>query len=91
VVCEGERITAVHTVSTCYWPGLVVLTAGAWSGGLAESLGLDLPTQPIKGQLLQADCRVSDSHAFACRQCASHAATGWQSRARCHGGRSRLR
>jgi len=59
VVREGERITAVHTISASYWPGLVLLTAGAWSGGLAEVVGLDLPTQPVKGQLLQAQCPVS--------------------------------
>jgi glycine oxidase len=59
VVREGDRITAIHTTSACYWPGLVVLAAGAWSGGLAETLGLDLPTHPVKGQLLQAECRVS--------------------------------
>jgi glycine oxidase len=62
VVREGDRLTAVHTTTTCYWPGLVVLTAGAWSGGLAEAFGLDLPTQPIKGQLLEANGRASPIH-----------------------------
>jgi glycine oxidase len=56
---EGDRLTAVHTSSACYWPGLVVVTAGAWSGGLAEILELDLPTQPVKGQMLQAACRIA--------------------------------
>src|SRR5437868_4971635 len=41
-----------------YQPGAVVLAAGAWSGGIARSLGLELPTRPVKGQLLLADCRV---------------------------------
>jgi len=59
VVREGDRITAVHTVSASYWPGLIVLAAGAWSGALAEVVGLDLPTQPVKGQLLQVQCPVS--------------------------------
>jgi glycine oxidase len=59
VAREGDRITAVHTVSSSYWPGIVVVAAGAWSGGLAEAMGLDLPTHPVKGQLLQAQARVS--------------------------------
>jgi glycine oxidase len=59
VVREGDRITAVHTTAACYWPGLVVLTAGTWSGGLAEGLELDLPTEPVKGQMIQTECRIS--------------------------------
>src|SRR5262249_39664930 len=55
---EGERITAVETQADRYQSGVVVLAAGAWSGGIAQSLGLDLPTRPVKGQLLLADCRV---------------------------------
>src|SRR5262249_52035551 len=37
----------------------VVLPAGAWSGEVAAMLGLELPTRPVKGQLLLADCLVS--------------------------------
>ena len=59
LVRDGERIGAVHTGSTVYHPGLVVVTAGAWSGDLASSVGLQLPTRPVKGQLLLADCLVS--------------------------------
>jgi glycine oxidase len=55
---EGDRITAVHTNSQTYRPGLVVLAAGAWSGELADAIGLRLPTRPVKGQMLLADCRV---------------------------------
>src|SRR5207249_5230630 len=55
---DGDRIRAVHTASTCYCSGLVILTAGAWSGALAETLGLALPTIPVKGQMLLADNRV---------------------------------
>lgn len=58
LVRSGDRITAVYTAAACYRPGLVVLTAGAWSGGLAQRLGVSLPTRPVKGQMLQADCRL---------------------------------
>ena len=41
VVVEGpeEQLTA----------DIVVLAAGAWSGGLAKSIGIDIPMQPAKG------------------------------------------
>lgn len=55
---NGKRITGVHTTNATYRPGLVVLTAGAWTGELASWIGLSMPTRPIKGQLLFAECRV---------------------------------
>jgi glycine oxidase len=58
LTAEGERVTAVETQTGRYQPGAVVLAAGAWSGGIARGLGLELPTRPVKGQLLLADCRV---------------------------------
>jgi glycine oxidase len=58
LVRDGDRIGAVHTDEACYHPGVVVLTAGAWSGGLLEPLGVRLATRPVKGQLLLAECRV---------------------------------
>jgi glycine oxidase len=58
MVRDGDRITAVRTTTANYRPGVVVLAAGAWSGILAEGLELTLPTRPVKGQLLLAQCRV---------------------------------
>ncbi len=62
LVQTGERITAVDTAARRYHPGNVVLTAGAWCGGLAETVGLAVPTRPVKGQMLQVACRVSPVH-----------------------------
>jgi glycine oxidase len=59
LVRDGDRIGEVHTEDVRYRPGVVVLAAGAWSGGLLEPLGVALPTRPVKGQLLLAACRVS--------------------------------
>ncbi len=44
VLCEGvvERLAAEQ----------VVITAGAWSGGLLETLDVTLPVVPVKGQML---------------------------------------
>jgi len=59
LVREGEGIGTVHTTNHVFCPGVVVITAGAWSGEMAATLGLELPTRPVKGQLLLADCLVS--------------------------------
>jgi glycine oxidase len=59
IVRSADRITAVHTATTVYQAGTVILAAGAWSGAVAEGLALQLPTRPVKGQLLLADCRVA--------------------------------
>ena len=48
----------MRTASGTYHPGLVVLTAGAWSGLLADLAGLQLPVRPVRGQLFLADSRV---------------------------------
>jgi glycine oxidase len=55
---QGERTMAVRTASARYAAGLVVLAAGAWTGELARRLGVHLPTRPVKGQLMQSNCRV---------------------------------
>lgn len=55
----GDRIHAVQTPMKWYKPGLIVVAAGAWSGGLLEPLGIALPTHPVKGQMLLADCRAA--------------------------------
>jgi glycine oxidase len=59
LVCDGDHVREVHTSAACYRPGIVVVTAGAWTGGVLDSLGISLPTRPVKGQLLLADSRVS--------------------------------
>lgn len=48
----GGRITGVVTPDGPVRAGCYCLAAGAWSGGLAESLGLRLETRPIRGQIV---------------------------------------
>lgn len=48
----GERIAAVRTARDRLTPGRVVLAAGAWSGALAATAGLELPVEPVKGEIL---------------------------------------
>ncbi len=59
LVRDGDRVSAVHTDRAVYQPGTVVLCAGAWTGAVAGQFGVALPTRPVKGQMLMADCRVS--------------------------------
>jgi glycine oxidase len=56
---DRTRVKTVQTARTTYEPGCVVLTAGAWSGGLLQAVGLALPVRPVKGQMVLADCRAS--------------------------------
>lgn len=53
---EGERITGVQTRQGDMQADQVVLTAGAWSGELMKTLGLELPVEPVKGQMILYKC-----------------------------------
>lgn len=46
---DGRRVTLVETTRGDLAADVVVLAAGAWSPGIARTLGLDLPIQPAKG------------------------------------------
>ncbi len=54
-----DRVVAVRTAEGPLPCDRVVVAAGAWSGGVLESLGVRQPTPPVKGQivLLRADRR----------------------------------
>jgi len=55
-VRDGERILGVSTASGDMLADQVVLAAGAWSGELLKTLGLDLPVEPVKGQMILYKC-----------------------------------
>jgi glycine/D-amino acid oxidase-like deaminating enzyme len=49
---QGSRIAGVE-VGTEFLPcGTVVNAAGAWAGGLAATVGLELPVVPVRGQIV---------------------------------------
>lgn len=48
----GGRVSAVVTESGAFPCVAVVLTAGAWTGGLLDGLGVRAPTPPLKGQIV---------------------------------------
>ncbi|MFZ6048041.1 glycine oxidase ThiO [Pseudomonas sp. CR3202] len=53
---DGQRITGVNTADGELLAERVVLCAGAWSGELLASLGLSLPVEPVKGQMILFKC-----------------------------------
>ncbi|HEX5843297.1 MAG TPA: glycine oxidase ThiO [Pseudomonas sp.] len=53
---EGERVVGVRTSQGAMHAEQVVLAAGAWSGKLLQSLGVELPVVPVKGQMILYKC-----------------------------------
>ena len=52
VIDSGRRVTAIRTSSGTIPCGLVIVSAGAWSGPLLEGIGVRVPTPPVKGQIV---------------------------------------
>ena len=55
-VREGTRIVGVQTAQGEMRADRVVVAAGAWSGNLLATLGLELPVKPMKGQMILFKC-----------------------------------
>jgi glycine oxidase len=55
-VREGAQVVGVQTSNGVIHGDQVVLTAGAWSGDLLKTLGLSLPVEPVKGQMILYKC-----------------------------------
>ena len=53
---DGESVVGVRTANGEMRADRVVLTAGAWSGELLATLGLTLPVEPVKGQMILFKC-----------------------------------
>ncbi|SEG76829.1 glycine oxidase ThiO [Marinobacterium lutimaris] len=51
-ILVGERVEGVHTSKGDIRADDTVIATGAWSGGLLESLGLRLPVEPVRGQMM---------------------------------------
>ena len=55
-VRDGARIRGVRTDRGDICADQVVVAAGAWSGQLLAGLGLSLPVEPVKGQMILYKC-----------------------------------
>ncbi|MHB9797798.1 glycine oxidase ThiO [Pseudomonas sp. MT3] len=53
---DGDEIRGVRTAQGDFTADSVVLAAGAWSGQLLATLGLELPVEPVKGQMILYRC-----------------------------------
>lgn len=53
---ENGQIRGVVTAGGEIHADRVVLAAGAWSGELLRTLGLELPVEPVKGQMILYKC-----------------------------------
>lgn len=48
---DGEQITGLRTPRNVYRSNRYCVAAGAWSRGVLEPLGIELPIRPIRGQI----------------------------------------
>ncbi|MGE6792630.1 glycine oxidase ThiO [Pseudomonas guineae] len=55
-ILDGGRITGVQIAQGDMQADQVVLAAGAWSGELMKTLGIELPVVPVKGQMILYKC-----------------------------------
>ena len=49
---EGRRVVGVRTATGTLYADAVVLCAGAWASMLADTLGISIPIEPLRGQVL---------------------------------------
>ncbi|MCP8688491.1 glycine oxidase ThiO [Marinobacterium sedimentorum] len=52
LLLESERVCGVRTERGEYRGGQTVLAAGAWTATLLAQLGIELPVEPVKGQMM---------------------------------------
>lgn len=52
LIRKGERIVGVETGQETVFADLVVNAAGSWAGRLAATVDLDLPIEPVRGQIV---------------------------------------
>jgi glycine oxidase len=52
---SGDRVTEVQTAQGAYSCDALLLAAGPWTGRLAGRLGAQIPTRPVRGQMLSLD------------------------------------
>ena len=65
LIRDGDRVAGVRTERATVRAGAVALAAGAWSGAFAETLGIEIPIEPQRGQLVHLDFRHPDTDATA--------------------------
>jgi glycine oxidase len=77
LVRGGERVTGVRIGHETISAGEVILANGAWAGAWSSSLGLELPVQPVRGQMVGLLSAGPAHMVFATRVYAAPKADGW--------------
>lgn len=54
---DGDRISGVRTPQGVVRSDRYCVAAGAWSGGLLEPIGIELPVRPVRGQIVLLSAR----------------------------------
>jgi len=57
LVRHRDRVTGVRSLTETYQADAVVIAAGAWSGGIGQLVGREIPIRPARGQLLSLETR----------------------------------
>jgi glycine oxidase len=52
LLVQGERMAGVDAGGDTVWAPEVVVAAGAWSGRWAQSLPVEIPVRPVRGQMV---------------------------------------
>ena len=52
LLLDNDKVHGVRTVKGDITGGKTIITAGAWSGELLKPLGIKLPIEPVKGQMM---------------------------------------
>ncbi len=52
LLLDNGKVHGVRTAQGDITGGKTIITAGAWSGELLKSLNVDLPVEPVKGQMM---------------------------------------
>ena len=52
LLLQGERIEGVKTSQGEFRAGATIIAGGAWSGQLLSPLGIELPVEPVHGQMM---------------------------------------
>ncbi|MFM7591766.1 MAG: NAD(P)/FAD-dependent oxidoreductase, partial [Isosphaeraceae bacterium] len=55
IIIENDEVKGVTTSHGNVFAQHVIITAGAWSGPLLQKIGVEMPTRPVKGQMLLLD------------------------------------
>lgn len=55
-VLDNQRVVGVQTAQGELHAERVIVAAGAWSGELLRTLGLELPVEPVRGQMILFKC-----------------------------------